>query len=141
MTEIHTLAAPARWPTGHVGYLAPGEHEARMLRWLGLRPHPRYHHYPCPRRAAGRQCTQRCLCTRRHLGVLDHCRGWRDQYGRTVVTAEPYHGTYQAAELAELTAELGAVGVELAVVDNSLWCPGHASLLVMFKRPAEGTEK
>jgi hypothetical protein len=120
------------WPSGHIGYEALGEHEARALRCLGLRPHPRHHHYPCPRIAAGKHCLgARCVCERHHLGILDHCRGWKDSRGRTVITAEPYG--FSAAELADLIVSLYPLGVRVHVCLDSLWYPGHTALLVMSR--------
>ena len=135
--------APDTWPTTPVGIGAANtyeEHEARMLQWFSLRPRSSRHlrHYPCPRTIVGKRCLRYnnlradCIC-QKHRYILDHSRGWVDQNGAFVHTAEPYSFTGQ--ELAELVADLADVGITVDVSGESLWYPSSTVLLVL--RPTE----
>jgi hypothetical protein len=127
---------PDQWPT------TPCEdsdtRDDRMRRWFGLTPRKSWHlsHYPCPRAIVGKRClvytrneyNAGCIC-QRHRHILDHGRGWVDENGSYVHTAEPYDFT--GREIAELAADLAALGVNVSLSGQSLWYPGQTVLLVM----------
>ncbi len=127
---------PDAWPT------TPAEedsHEQRMLHWFGLRPRTSWHlrHYPCPRTIVGKRCLNHrergeCICQKHHH-ILDHSRGWVDQAGEFVHTAEPYSFTGQ--EMAELVADLTDIDVRVDVSGESLWFPSSTVMLVLRRAP------
>lgn len=108
-------------------------HETRARDWFGWRPSSARR---CPLALAGRRCRGRvgepCLCGRR---VLDHRRRWIDRDGVALLTAEPYGA--DGDELAELVAELAALGLRLDVGARSPYYPGSTVLLTI--RRAETT--
>ena len=104
------------------------DHETRAADWYGWKP-SRAH--PCPLSLAGHRCRLHtaltCLCNTRRL--LDHPRRWTDRDGNPVLTAEPYdaHGE----EVAELVAELAALGLRVRLSGRSPYNPTRTLLLVI----------
>jgi len=133
---------PDTWPTTPVGAGAANtyeDHEARMLKWFGFRPRAGHlRHYPCPRTIVGKRCRAHtapdglCICQKHHR-ILDHSRGWVDQHGAFVHTAEPY--SFSGRELADLVGDLADIGVEAEVSGESLWYPTSTVMLVLRKLP------
>jgi hypothetical protein len=109
----------------------------RMKVSYGLRPARNHEFYPCPSWLVDRRCTDPyqsgCLFAEHRRGggdyLLDHARGWRDERGGKVITAEPYH--VYSDELASLGEKLRGIGVEFRIEANSPWFPGHTKLLIL----------
>jgi len=108
--------------------------ERRAAEAFGLRPSRAA---ICPRTVAGGRCRawhsgEPCICMR-HRHLLDHGRIWLDEAGRYVLTGEPYdaHGE----DVADLLADLAALGLRATFTGRSLWYPGYTLLIVI--RPEE----
>lgn len=99
----------------------------------------------CPRVVVGKRCQigypslrmgGRCVC-QRYQPLFDHGAMWLDSDGAHVLTGEPYH--IDQALLAALIQETTGLGVEITVSgDESPWCPGGTTLLVVRARAASG---
>ena len=106
------------------------DHETRAADWYGWKPSRAR---PCPLALAGHRCRLHtaltCLCNTRRL--LDHPRRWTDRDGNPVLSAEPYdaHGE----DLAELVAELAALGLWVRLSGRSPYYPTRTLLLVISR--------
>jgi hypothetical protein len=74
----------------------------------------------------GRNCLCRIVQWRGTL--FDHVFVWLDREGRHVLSSEPYNATID--HIAELTAQLGILGIDVTVGDRSPWAPDSTTLLL-----------
>ncbi|GIH23019.1 hypothetical protein Aph01nite_13290 [Acrocarpospora phusangensis] len=85
----------------------------------------------CPRIVAGLECQRRdCMCKSGHA-VYDHARMWRDKEGNYVLTSEPY--SVRGREIAAFSADVQALGLEVALFGQSFWNPGNTLLIRVTK--------
>ncbi len=127
------MTATPDWYTDHAAWLV--YYNRQMFERFGYRPSKAP---VCPWVVTGKRCRlsawgELCLCER-FQSLLDHGRMWIGEDGRHVLTGEPYRHVLSrpcAGTLADFQTEMAALGLVVAISEDSPYNPGNTVLITV----------